>query len=380
MVVIRRVRHAAAKGTTTGELVRRVAEALARTSHGELRFEAFFSEMKHRKVSALARLLERYPRLLASAEPTSLEGVEALASLPGPAQERGASLGDGSPAPLAIHQLDVETAIEIADGVPQRYPFWESHFLVSPVRLLELTPAAPRQRFTSGAVAHAEILVCSRWSSARRHVELCSGVACAAPAAGQKRLPALPREVKELLEALGKPGREDQLLLSDEGERGEAEARREALAPELARLSAALEASWPALPFPYPLEDDHRHEEQGMDLAAELGDALAPQGWARASRGFRKRTERGNELALRYDRGPLGNVTSASLSVRGATWDHAVALWPRAAQATLRIRSPQTARRYAANLAAAAAHAAATWAEPVEALYGEGEGWLPRVR
>lgn len=146
-------------------------------------------------------------------------------------------------------------------------------------------------------------------------------------------------------------------------------ARNAAVAPQIAALNAALEASWATFAFVHDLVDDHRHEEHDMDIRAELALALRAIGWSQSSSGFRKRLPGDGVLTLKYDRGPLGNQTWTSLSLSGPDWGHAISLWPRRSSKELRIRSRRTANAYAANIAAAATHAIAHWATPIEALY-----------
>jgi hypothetical protein len=218
----------------------------------------------------------------------------------------------------------------------------------------------------------------SSWSTARRDVGIGSGVVCEPPVPGARRVARLPLAVAALLDALGKPGNERQQLILDEAETAARRARDEVLAPRIAALSEAVERGWSAFAFPYDLTDDHRHEEHDMDIRADLAWALRPAGWSQASKGFRKKTVAGHELTLAYDRGPLGNITVASLALRGADWCHGLTIWPRRTSAQLRIRSRRTAGLFAANVAAAVAHVAKVWATPIEELYGPSTGWLPR--
>lgn len=374
MHLIRRYRHATEKGSTTGALVRLVAEALKHAQYGEVFFHAYFADSDHQKVSALSRLLDRYPSLLLhddSAGNLDLgqpAPVMSLTSMPPPSPIEPAD--PTAKLTRSIRTLDLSTAIDIADGIPQRYPFRISNFLVSPVPLFATIPAAPRRSLTAyGIVEYPEILISSSSGSPRRRIELHSGVACNAPTAGQKRLAPLPSAVKSLLTALGKAGREEQHLVLDEDERATHRDRASALSPEIERLDAALEASWSTAPFPYPLQDDHRHEERDMDLRAELAAAFRPLGFSQIAGGFRRRTTSGYEISLHYDRKPLANTTAATLTVSGQAWSHSATMWPHAMSKTLRIRSPQTARLYAANLVAAVNHATALWAEPLAALH-----------
>lgn len=191
-------------------------------------------------------------------------------------------------------------------------------------------------------------------------------------------MPSLPPGVKQLLELLGKPGKEQQELVRSSAEQEALDARNAALASQVAVLTEALDASWASFGFRHELADDHRHEEHDMDLRAAMAHELRADGWAQASRGFRKLTPAQHELFISYDRTPLGNHASAYLRLRGVDWEHSVSLWARRTSKQVRIRSRDTAWRFAENIKHAAAHAAATWASPIEALYEPGDGWLPR--
>lgn len=369
MYLLRKFRHSYDKGTQTGELVRLAAEALRQTGHGnrELRFHGYFADDRYGKVSGIARLLDRFGDLI-----TSGAGAPSVI----------ATMPVRSPQELVIAKMeafDLATAIAIADGVPRKYPLAVSHFLVTPVPALELIPADRRTMLDGhGDAAFAEVVVHSRSGSRRREVEIRSAVVAEPPAPGARRVPSLPPSVKQLLELLGKPGREQQELVRSAAEEDAVRARNAALASQVAALTEALEASWASFAFRHELIDDHRHEEHDMDLRAALAYELRADGWTQTSRGFRKLTPARHELTITYDRTPLGNHASAYLRLRGIDWEHGVSLWPRRTSKQVRIRSRDTAWRYAANITCAAAHAVASWASPIEALHEPGDGWLPR--
>lgn len=369
MYLLRKFRHAYDKGTQTGELVRLVAEALRQSGHGhgDLRFHGYFADDRYGKVSGIARLLDRFSDLI-----TNGDGVPSVVATMPVTPSQGSVIA-------SMESFDLATAIAIADGVPRRFPLGVSHFLVTPVPALELTTANRRTLLDDqGDAAFPEIVVHSRSRARRREVEIRSAVAAEPPPPGARRVPSLPPRVKQLLELLGRPGKEQQELVRSPAEEETIRARNDALASLVASLTEALDASWASLLFRHELADDHRHEERDMDLRAALADELRADGWAQMSRGFRKRTAALNELTITYDRTPLGNHASAYLSLRGIDWEHGVSLWPRRTSKQVRIRSRDTACRFAENIKCAAAHAVATWASPIEALYEPGEGWLPR--
>jgi hypothetical protein len=361
------------------DLLRRVAAALRGAGHGEPRFEVLFEDAGRTKVAPMKRLLERYPMLVV--EPRS--GAGCLTSLPLTPERR-------NDRPFLIRSLDVATAIEIAEEIPSRYPFDEAIFLVSPVPVLELVDV-PHAATIHDRLRprHGEIVVSSRWGKPRRELSLCSGVAVEAPGAEARRAPPLAPAVKALLEALGKPGKEEQELIRSAERRAEERTAAADLEPALAALDAALLATWHQLPFPVDLDDDDRAGEGPLDLRDALADTFAPAGWTydpslgTGRPGFyylRRRTEADNELILELDRKPLAKTVTAELRLHGPTWSRAAPLWPRRSDRDVRILTPETARRFARNLLAATLHATATWATPIEALHGPGEPWLHRGR
>jgi hypothetical protein len=243
-----------------------------------------------------------------------------------PTRETHVITGDGIPA---------ETLLEIARGIPRRFPFGTATFAWQDVAALDFTPELPQPDNTAanlyarlaGRIGMAGITLVSTWAVPKRSLDLTAAVRLNSDTAAGKR-PEFPQNTRSLLDAIGKRKTDDVFAVPDSGETHEVKAALSDVDDAFKRGRALLVQRLPALPLK-PLELRARDvasfdspgsvKEPLAHVLAELGYALA-RGGGSGTMLFAKRTPEGHELRVSVDRGTWANHFAGRFEIRSERW------------------------------------------------------------
>src|SRR5579884_1944737 len=312
------------KNDDTGTLVERVATAIAQSGSPDHPISFLFSNaMLGRQRSALDYLIKSYPVFepfrSAIAFPTA--GASVITNV-----VPNGEIPEDSGIPFT-------TMLEVARGIPKRFPFGMATFAWRGVAALDLSASLPIADTAAGGMMGRilgrtgvpAITLLSGWGASKRSLDLTAVVRLHSTNAARGK-PDLPDATRFLLESLGKRKTDDVYALPEPGEaaeqtkeamRGVDDAFRRARAELLARIAE--------LPLE-PLETRANAEQPGENAGSvrePLADALAPLGYA-PLRGagapgllvFAKRTAHNDELRVSVDRGTWSHHFAGRFEIR----------------------------------------------------------------
>lgn len=373
VLILRAIELAVPDDATCGGLARTVEQALA----GEdVPRRVWISERSTRAKSMYEKILAAAPALAPTAQGRP---VTMLSSFD---EKVGAGVPACAPDGAAI------TAV--ADGVPERWPVDYAIFFWGPSPRLLLTsdPAAP-VRTTGGGytgVRGPEIMLFSAGGTKKRVLRLDVGVVTDAPPPDAAKVPPLPAPTRQLLDAIAEIGKQTQQVIGNPDETAATKATSARLEPIFEALRRRLIDEMKGLIFPHHL--DHDRVNSGAfgpfkDMVRErlepLGYTYRPKAGRRGIWVFAKRTARRNELVVELDRGPMTGRLFATLGLHGPMWQNGMRIPLAPGVDEINVRTEDTARRLADNLAFALPRVEDALVATVEPERPPGAAWYSRI-
>lgn len=283
----------------------------------------FLDAVLRRQKSALEYLVKCYP---------VFEVFRTTAALL-PQRETPMVTGEGVPA---------ETLLEVARGIPRRFPFGTATFAWRDVAALDFTPGLPAPDNTAanlyariaGRVGMPGITLVSTWGVPKRSLDLTAVVRLSSEN-GEGKKPQLPQATRSLLDAIGRFRSDDVFAVPDPGETLEVKAELSRVDDAFKRGRALLMQRLPALPLqalePRARDVSSSFESPGS-VKEPLMQALAPLGYAPARGGgagamhFAKHTAEGHQLRVTVDRGTWANHFLGRFEIRSERWIRAMSI------------------------------------------------------
>jgi hypothetical protein len=324
-----RVVYRVEKGDDTAALVDRAANAVAASGSPDHPISFLFTDpLLRTQRSALEYLVKSYPVFepyYKSAPQFPMRDSKVITdTLP------ETSKAEIPPVPAAI-------TIEVARGIPRRFPFGFATFMWRDVPALDLAPHLPAADHTvggmhgrlAGRVGVPVIVVSSSWGAGKRNLSL---IAVARIGEGDARelKPTPPDATRELLERLGRKKTDDVYALPDAGQAAtRAKDESQAMSEAFARAKSALIARIGDLALE-PLQNVALGKESFQNPGSvrdPLAKALSPLGYSPLPEAgatgmlvFVKSTTQGDELRVIVDRGTWSHHFIARLEIRTPQW------------------------------------------------------------
>ena len=222
------------KGETTGVALDRVRAGLQAAGCEAPAIRFYLDEQgESRKVSPLARAIKKFPLLADYAFQCRNDfyadenhynvffahNLDARWKIP--------------PSPTPDGRIDWQTLVEIAQGIPKAYPFWNGEFIIEMPHWLEQQgvsvggeiPARYWGDSYLGAYFFPQVCLSSRWGKTRRRILLSAMVPLSLPPVNARRMPPYHPNIETILGALGKPAGRSLVAMLNVEDKAEFDAR-----------------------------------------------------------------------------------------------------------------------------------------------------------
>jgi hypothetical protein len=319
-----RVVYRVEKKDDPGAAVERIERAVAQSGSGTHHIAFLFLDaVLGRQKSALEYLAKCYP----------IFGDFRTSAKLLPTRETPMITGEGVPA---------ETLLEVARGIPRRFPFGTATFAWRDVAPLDFAPELPAPDNSvanlyariAGRFGMPGIVLVSKWGVPKRSLDLTAVVRLNSENGARKK-PELPQVTQALLDAIGRRKTDDVFAVPDADEAPAAKAAFSNVDDAFKRGHAMLMQRLPELQLEtleIRARDVYGFESPGS-VKEPLAQVLAPLHYAPERGGgspgtmlFVKRTPEGHQLRVTVDRGTWANHFLGRFEIRSERWVRAMSI------------------------------------------------------